>query len=218
PSPDAAPTPFDDPLLDSLGDLLFVADDDGNLLRWNERLPAVTGYADAEIAEMGSLDFFPERESEVITGSLTRIAGGEVVTEEVHLLTSDGEEIPYEITASTVGEEDAVLCGVGRDITRRRQTEQKLDEAIAELERSNAELEQFAYVASHDMKQPLRMVSSYLDLLERRYADELDEDAREFIGFASDGADRMREMIDGLLAYSRVGRRDREHEPLDLRE
>lgn len=74
-----------------------------------------------------------------------------------------------------------------------------------DLRRSNLDLEHFAHAASHDLAEPLRMVTSYMDLLERRYADRLDEDAREFIGFATDGASRMQGLLDGLLTYSRVG-------------
>ena len=84
------------------------------------------------------------------------------------------------------------------------------------LEASNERLEQFAYAASHDLQEPLRMVSSYLQLLETRHADELDADAGEFIEFAVDGADRMRAMIDGLLEYSRIETRGNPIEPLDL--
>ncbi|MDF9747626.1 sensor histidine kinase [Natrinema salsiterrestre] len=85
-----------------------------------------------------------------------------------------------------------------------------------ELEASNERLEQFAHAASHDLKEPLRMVSSYLSLVEDRYADELDADGREFIEFAVDGADRMRAMIDGLLAYSQVETQGDPFEPVDL--
>ncbi|MGQ3414055.1 sensor histidine kinase [Natrinema sp. LN54] len=97
-----------------------------------------------------------------------------------------------------------------------QRTERRLEEAVAELEDSNERLEQFAYAASHDLQEPLRMVTSYLQLIETRYADELDADGEEFIEFAVDGADRMHAMIDGLLEYSRVETGGDPFEPTDL--
>ncbi len=100
------------------------------------------------------------------------------------------------------------ICGgmaTWRDVTPRKAVERELAEYARELERSNAELEQFAYVASHDLSEPLRMITGYLKLLERRYGESLDRDAHEFIAFAVDGAARMRGLMDDLLTYSRSG-------------
>ena len=108
------------------------------------------------------------------------------------------------------------MVGTIKDSTESHAAAQALQEQAAELARSNTELEQFAYVASHDLREPLRMVGSYVGLLERRYGDQLDDDAREFIAFAKEGAGRMDRLVLDLLEYSRIGRVTRPMLPVNL--
>jgi signal transduction histidine kinase len=108
--------------------------------------------------------------------------------------------------------------GAGVHDGRARTRERELRETVERLRTSNERLEQFAYAASHDLQEPLRMVSSYLQLLEARYADELDESAEEYIDFAVGGADRMRAMIESLLEYSRITSHGEPMKPTDAEE
>ena len=94
--------------------------------------------------------------------------------------------------------------------------EEKLKETMAALQRSNTELEQFAYITSHDLQEPLRMITSFAQLLENRYQGKLDKDADEFIGFITSGTMQMQNMINDLLLYSRVGTQEREFKPVNL--
>ena len=103
-----------------------------------------------------------------------------------------------------------------RDITSRKIMEQNLKETLNKLQATNNELEQFAYVASHDLQEPLRTITSFLQLLQKRYGNKFDEDADEFIGFAVKGAARMHELINDLLTYSRVNKRNEEFVEVDM--
>jgi signal transduction histidine kinase len=113
---------------------------------------------------------------------------------------------------------DAMRVHISQEVDLLQEVNRRLDDQARDLERSNRDLEQFAYVASHDLQEPLRKVSSFCQLLQRRYGGQLDERADQYIGFAVDGAQRMQRLINDLLAFSRVGRTTAGFEAVDLRE
>ncbi len=135
----------------------------------------------------------------------------------VTTLNTDHGALPVEVLAQRVTYMNGTyLCAVARDIRERQTYEQQLSAINQELSRSNQELEQFAYVASHDLREPLRMVTSFLTLMERRMGDRLDEENLEYLSFARDGARRMDAMIRDLLDYSRIGRNQPDPQPVKL--
>ncbi|MES3000436.1 MAG: ATP-binding protein [Pseudomonadota bacterium] len=130
--------------------------------------------------------------------------------EELALQGPHGVEYPAEVSRRAMRIEGRwVIVISARDITEQKNADAELQRRLDDLARSNQELERFAYVASHDLAEPLRMIASYAQLLERRYRGRLDADAGEFIGFITGGARRMKQLLDDLLAYSRVGRAER---------
>lgn len=210
---------FTESALDAQPDIFYVFAPNGEILRWNDRFNEATGYTDEEIASMHPTDFVESDDIPTVRGAIDRVkTDREPVVIEATLVSKEGTHVPYEFTGSIIedlgesiydiNEYDSYICGTGRDISQRVTAERERQKAIDELERSNDELERFAYVASHDLKEPLRMIRSYLDLIKRRYEGELDDDADEFITYAVDGAERMRTMIDDLLTYSRIGTDD----------
>jgi light-regulated signal transduction histidine kinase (bacteriophytochrome) len=148
------------------------------------------------------------------------LSGGQPVKMEFKIGAKNGKPKIIEMAAQNFLNEDGINSIIinGRDITERKRTEENLKLAIHDLEQSNSDLEQFAYVASHDLKEPLRMISNYLELLMIRYGKELKAEAAEFVGFAIGGTKRMYELIQGLLDYSRLGKGNISAEPFSISE
>ena len=141
-----------------------------------------------------------------------------VVVEHIHN-DKDGNSRNYEVYGYPIFDNDGNIIQMleySLDITNRKKAEEELNNTLKDLKRSNAELEQFAYVASHDLQEPLRMVASFTQLLQNRYQDKLDDDANDFINYAVGGATRMHNLISDLLIFSRVGTRGKPFKITDM--
>ena len=211
---------FSDSIINSLPGIFYMFGADDKLMRWNKNFERVTGFTSQEIEDSHPTAFFPEDEKKIIAEGIAQVLQkGESVTLESDILTKNGQIIPYILTGLRIDVEgEPRLIGVGMDITTRKTAEEELAAKSGALEHSNKELEQFAYVASHDLQEPLRMITSYLQLLVRRYRDKLDGDALEFIDYAVDGASRMKQLINDLLVYSRVNTVTKEFALTDMEE
>jgi PAS domain S-box-containing protein len=187
---------------------------DKNLLRLDyvsSYVEKILGYTPQEWMEANNLwqtVVHPDDQESALRYMRETFEGGSAnITAQFRCLAKDGRVVPIEMHMTVLEDSHGKVfgaCGLMMDVGERKQAEEALARYALDLKHSNEQLEQFAYVASHDLQEPLRMITSYLQLLEQRYREQLDQDAKEFIAFAVDGSVRMKQLINDLLMYSRV--------------
>jgi PAS domain S-box-containing protein len=185
---------------------------DGTVTSWNAGAEHLYGYTAVEMEGRNISILVPKDTTEELAEILERVRKGErIAHREIRRTRKDGSSVDVTLAVSPILDLNGIVVGlssVARDITTRRVAEAVIARQSEDLRRSNDELRQFAYVASHDLSEPLRTISGYVELLARRYRGQIDDDADRFIQHTVDGCNRMRRLIDDLLAYSQAGRAD----------
>ena len=203
-------------------DSIISADLNLNIISCNQASVDMYGASSSEkLIGLNALELiYPKDRPTLIEATKIALSEQRSVTLELNSITLDGKEVfPVEISGNSIRDAEGNPVGfvaITKDITERKNAEKERETLIGELERSNQELQQFAYIASHDLQEPLRTISSFTQLLARRYKGQIDKDADEFIDFIVDGTNRMQAMIKDLLKYSRVQTRGEEFKPTDV--
>jgi PAS domain S-box-containing protein len=205
-------------LLDNSTAVIYMKDMQGRYMMINHRYEELFHLDRNEVKGKTDQEIFPKEIADAFQANDRKvIAAGVALEKEEVAPQDDGLHTYLSIKFPLVDGEGRIyaVCGMSTDISDRKQAEVELQNQKQDLVRSNDELQQFAYVASHDLQEPLRMIASYLELLERRYKGQLDARADQFIAYAVDGAARMQILIEDLLKYSRVGSRGQSFERVD---
>ena len=200
---------------------IFMLDPGGYVRTWNAGAEELKGYSEAEIVGKHFSIFYTQhdRDRGHPADELEIAVREGRFEEEGWRVRKDGTTFWANVVITALRNEHRVLVGfakVTRDLTERRAAELELRETADELRRANAELEHFASIAAHDLVEPLHTMHGLADLLERRYADQLEDDARRFLEMIGEEAVRLRALVDGLLEYARAGRREVAHRPVEL--
>ncbi|HWQ47660.1 MAG TPA: PAS domain S-box protein [Methanosarcina sp.] len=197
-------------------DAVLLTSPDGTIYAANPEACRIFGMTEKEVIKAGR-DGVVDTSDPRLQFALEERARTGKFQGELNYRRKDGTIFPGEMSSAFFHDKNGIVktAMIIRDVTERKKAEEILKLKLEELQRSNDELEQFAYVSSHDLQEPLRMISSYLQLLQRRYQGKLDEKADKYIYFAVDGASRMQVLINDLLEFSRVTTRAREPEPTD---
>jgi PAS domain S-box-containing protein len=204
-------------LIEASLDPLVTIGPDGRITDVNSATERATGSPRDELVGTDFSDYFTDP-GQARAGYEQVFQDGLVRDYPLEIRHREGHTTPVLYNASVYRDESGCVAGVfaaARDITERKETEETIKRNTAELERSNAELQQFAYVASHDLQEPLRMVSSFTQLLAKRYEGQLDDKAKKYIDYAVDGAVRMQRLINDLLLYSRINTQGKMPELID---
>ena len=192
----------------------------GNVEQANTEMARLLGYSEAELSELKAGQLTHPADAARERELLEELASGERRSYSIEKRNrhKDGHWVWMWLTVSMLDEREGARAALAHalDITERKRAETELRQARENLERSNAELDQFAYVASHDLKEPLILLSAYARMLADRHGDALDEEAQTFIGHIRGEAERMKTMIDDLLDYSRLETRAEDAQPVDL--
>lgn len=209
-------TLFKGKLLDAASDSIFLVNSEGKIVMANEAAYKTRGYLREEIIGMSvAMIDLPEFACQAEARIQQIFTMGECVFESAHRC-KDGSVMPVEIHAQCLEVKgERLILSSARDISERKHGEDVLRKYALSLERSNKELENFAYVASHDLQEPLRKIGSFTELLARKYQDKLDDKAGAYISYIVDGAHRMQILINDLLSFSRVTTKGREFTAVD---